>query len=66
MKRELKSRKFSFSARPSVLAKAEKIAYMRNYSTNQLLNIILEEYLEQHTDELAEFDKAYSKQRKQG
>ena len=59
IKRELKSQKFSFSARPSVLEKAEKLAFLRHYSTNQLLNIVLEEYLAAHEDEVKEFDKKY-------
>lgn len=60
--REFKSRKFSFSARPSALSQAEKIAYIRNYSTNQLLNVILEEYLAEHQDEVQKFDEMYPNQ----
>lgn len=54
--RELKKR-VSLSLRPSVYERIQKIAYVQRKSTSELLENIMEKYINEHNKDLSEYDK---------
>lgn len=58
-KKETKSRRINLLLFPSVAEAIEKIATMRQTSSNNLINEILREYAENHRDEIERYNAAF-------
>ena len=54
---EARSRQVTVTFKPSVYKSMQKIAYIYQCSTNNVLNIAVEEYAKAHQDIVNEYDK---------
>ena len=59
MKKELKTQAFNAKVRPSVYFQAKKIAYIRRESMSGLLGKWLEQYVDEHQDDLDKYILMY-------
>ena len=58
---EVKSRKTMLAFQPSVVEAAKKAAYMQHQSFNNLIHILLKDYIAQHLDLIEEYDRIFGK-----
>ena len=56
---ERKDRRVGLLVRPSVCEKAAKILYYERDTLDNLINVLLEEYVEKHADLVEKFDKEF-------
>ena len=57
--RELKDKRVSFVFRPSTIEAAKKVAYMTRQPFNDVVNMLLEQYVDEHTDLIAKYDQIF-------
>ena len=57
VKYEHRNRQVTVVYKPSTYQAAKKIASITGCSTNNILNIALEEYIERNQDKIAQYDK---------
>ena len=58
---ENKTLKMTFLIRPSVAKAAKKIAHMQRESVTNVINLLLEGYVRDNQESLAEYEKLYGK-----
>ena len=56
IKRESKTQAVLFKLRPSIYKKAQRIAYVKYDTVNNLVNTMLELYVQENQDALKEYD----------
>lgn len=56
---ERKTVRVNLLFKPSVKEAAEKIAYLRKTSLNDFIGTLLEEYIEEHEDDIARYDSFF-------
>jgi allophanate hydrolase subunit 1 len=59
IKQETKSVRVNLLFRPTVKRNIEKIAHMRQTSVNDLINMVMAEYIEAHQDEIDEYNRVF-------
>lgn len=56
---ETKSKRLNLLLKPSILEQLKKIAYMKQTSTNDLINTIVKDYIAAQTEALEEYDRIF-------
>ena len=59
--REKKSRKVNFTLRPSTCTAISKVLYYQGDSLNNLVNVLLEKYIEEHSELVYQYDQEHNK-----
>ena len=56
---ETKSKRVSSSFKPSLYEKFQKVAYIQSKSPNDLLGILMEDYVNKHLNDIYQYDKMF-------